>query len=192
MSENHEIEWKILGIRKAKVIASIEKLWWVLDYKDRVLRTVRLVDNDWKKVRVRDHWAYIHAETKWKNQNNWKTKRRPEEIISVHCALDSWVKFYKSKWYKVLRRDVKTRTTYILDLWSEWWKVKLEIDEYSDLNWLEIPALLEIEATSEDVVHKVAKLLWFNDNDLKDWGTTTLFQYYYEKNNKNKFKKKKS
>ena len=180
MSGPDEIESKILEINEAKVVASIEGLWWILEYKEKVLSSVRMINQSWEKVRIRCHWDHVLSEKKWKWKKNWSSKQRPETIDMVFCNLEQWVKFYKSRWYEVIREDIKTRTTYILQYRDE--KVKLEIDKYSNLNWLEIPPILEIEASNEQIILRVAMLLWFDDNDLCDWWTTDLSNYYMTRN----------
>lgn len=118
-----------------------------------------------------------------KEKKKWKTKNLKEKTVWEFSNLEEWIKHYESIWYRVVSRDVKRRTTFILDLSSIWkGKVKLEIDEYFDLFWIKnIPPLLEIEAISEEVVMEVAKLLWFKEADVKDWWTKKLYEYYKNK-----------
>lgn len=180
-SQTLEIESKVLEVDEDSLSKKIVSIGWVLSFKDRVIKTIKMKDENWNKVRLRDDWQKILAERKWKKNQNWTIKKREEDILSVHCSLSNWVDYYTWKWYEEVSRNVKTRTTYILYLGKRWWKVKLEFDTYSDLWWLEIPTLLEIEAESEKVIVRVAKLLWINCSKLSDWWASELWDYYMVK-----------
>jgi hypothetical protein len=181
MLSKKEIEWKILEIDVDSVISSIKAIWWVLETKDKFLETVRMINAEKLKIRIRDYWDYINAETKTFKEKNWTIKMWYENICSTHKTLQEWISFYENKWFKILRRDKKNRTTYILDLKEKWWLVKFEIDIYSDLDWLVIPPLLEIEGGDENIINDIVKSLWFKTYDLKDWWTKKLLDYYKNK-----------
>lgn len=95
MSKNHEKEWKILEVDKTEVENKINVLLGDLIIYScvRVFNTVRLVNWDWVKVRLRYVWSNVRAETKkWiKIRESW-IKNALETWISV-CSLETWIVF---------------------------------------------------------------------------------------------------
>lgn len=178
MSKNHEKEWKILEVNKKEIEERIIELWWFLDSVNERVISIRMKNSRWKKVRLRDDWNSVVAEHKWKKKRSKKWIKSADETRAWVCSLANWVWLFEVLWFKQTSEDIKSRTTYILDLWESWWKVKLEFDAYSDLDWLSIPTLLEIEALTEETIIEVTKLLWLNPSDLKHWWSRKLSAYY--------------
>ena len=179
LDEEEEFESKILEISADNyrdIIVNI--LWWV--EKNKVSMTAVWMKNKitWHKIRIREEWNNVVIEEKrkietveknikWateiKHKNKWKTFI--EEVI-----------LWETDWYIQLNKSVKTRISFILENW-----VKIEFDKYSDLDWMEIPEFAEIESTKYEEILETAKLLWFNENALKNWNAWELASYYKDK-----------
>lgn len=181
MSKNNEKESKILEVDFEKMSEKIVSIWWKLDFFKQKFTAV-WVQNELKyKYRIRQEWENVVNEHKEiLSSNNW-VKDADETPMRVYDFEEARA-FAKVIWFKEISFSVKDRTQYILDLTKEWkWEVKIVLDDYSDLDGLKIPTLLEIEALNREVIVEVAKLLWYNESDLKDWSARNLFEYYGKK-----------
>lgn len=174
-TENIEVESKILEVSHVDLEPIILKLWWKKIFDLEFLATW-MINVNWKKVRIRKEGAKVVVEYKEKIWNNKAFKINKE----ISCSVEDFkaqISIFKEIWLKVISESTKRRVSYLLES-NELWKVKLEFDEYSDLDGMRIPELLEIEAESWEVILKVAEILWFSGNDLKDWSAEELSKYY--------------
>ena len=153
MSQNKEVESKILEVDFEDISKKIVSIGWVLEFYKQKFTAIWMKNELWYKFRIR---------------------KEADKVNIEHKEL--------SPWFHEVSFSVKNRTSYILDLEQSWeWKVNIVIDEYSDLDGFVIPAFIEIEALNRDVIVKVAKLLWFSESDLKDWWARSLMEYYKDK-----------
>jgi len=99
--------------------------------------------------------------------------------------VENQLKIFEILWVKLeeLNRSIKRRVSYLIEDNTEFWNIRFDFDEYSDLDWMKIPEFLEIEATSWKVILQVAELLWFKEEELKDRDARELAEYYSEVNN---------
>jgi adenylate cyclase class IV len=181
MSKNNEKESKILEVDFKKISEEIISIWWVLDFYKQKFTAVWVENELWYKYRIRKEWENVVTEHKEiLSSINWvkDANETPMRVYDFEEARD----FAKIIWFSEISYSVKERTQYLLDLTWEWkWEVKIVLDDYSDLDGLQIPILLEIEAVSREVIVEVAKLLWYNESDLKDWWARSLVEYYSKK-----------
>jgi len=175
-SNNTEVEAKILDVSHTDLEEKIHDLWWKKIF-DWILDAVWMVNVNWERVRVRKEWDKTMTEYKkliWGNDNF-------KENIEIPYSPDSHenqIKVFEALWLKQANRSIKRRVSYLLENNDDFWKVQLDFDKYSDLDWMEIPELLEIEASSWEVILKVAEILWFKEEDLKNWWARELAENY--------------
>lgn len=180
MSVNKEVESKIIDVNFDEMSKKIVKIGWVLEFYKQKFTAVWVENELGFKYRIRKEWQTVMEETKTiLSSEKWVkiADEVPKEIVNFEQALD----FAKAIGFKEISFSVKERTQYVLDLTAEWkWEVKIVLDDYSDLDGLTIPTLLEIEvdAMHSEVIAQVAHLLWFLESDLKDWGARTLSEHY--------------
>ena len=175
---NKEVESKILEVNFDEISKKILSIWWELEFFKKKFIAIWVQNELWYKYRIRKEWDNVVEEHKeilsW---SNWvkEALETPKKVVDFEEARA----FAKVIWFKEISFSVKDRTSYLLDLSEIWeWKVNIVIDEYSDLDGLKIPAFIEIEALNRDVIVKVAKLLWYEESDLKDWWAKKLIEYY--------------
>ena len=177
-SNNIEVEAKILNVSHKDIEEDILKLWWkkIFDWE---LDAVWMQDPDIeeRKVRVRKEWDKVMTEYKEKIDNEWWFKESIEIWYSPDHH-DNQIKVFEKLWLEQANRSIKNRVSYLLENDKELWTVQFDFDKYSDLDWMEIPELMEIEASSWDIIIKVAKVLWFKEEDLKNWNARELAEYY--------------
>lgn len=181
MAKNNEKESKILEVDFEKISQKIVSIWWKLDFYREMFTAIWVQNDLWYKYRIRKEWDNVVNEHKEiLSSNNW-VKDADETPMRVYDFEEARA-FAKVIWFKEISFSVKERTQYLLDLTAEWkWEVKIVLDDYSDLDGLQIPALLEIEAISREVIVEVAKLLWYSEVNLKDWWARSLVEYYGKK-----------
>jgi adenylate cyclase class IV len=175
MSENLEIEVKILDIDKEEISSKIEKLWWKLEFLNKPFKSVEMNNNDDVSCRVREEWDIVKVEYKEFLKSDWWAKKAIETGFSAF-DYDAIVAFFEKIGFVQTYKNVKKRTSYLLEL--DEWVAHIDIDEYSDLDWIPIPAFIEIEATSMEIIKKVANLLWYSRDDFKNWWPWELKENY--------------
>lgn len=181
MAKNNEKESKILEVDFDKMSKKIVSIWWKLDFYRERFTAVWVQNELWYKYRIRQEWDKVINEHKEILSSNNGVKDADETSMRVYDFEEARA-FAKVIWFKEISFSVKERTQYLLDLTSEWkWEVKIVLDDYSDLDGLQIPTLLEIEAINREVIVEVAKLLWYPEKDLKDWWARSLVEYYQKK-----------
>ena len=181
MSQNKEVESKILEVYFEDISKKIVSIGWVLEFYKQKFTAIWMENELWYKFRIRKEADKVNIEHK--ELSPWKDWVK-EALETLMRAIDfeEARMFFPKIWFQEVSFSVKNRTSYILDLEQSWeWKVNIVIDEYSDLDGFVIPAFIEIEALNRDVIVKVAKLLWFSESDLKDWWARSLMEYYKDK-----------
>jgi len=84
-------------------------------------------------------------------------------------------KIVESLGYSVYLELIKKRISYKLN------GARFEFDNYLD-NWEHVPEFMEIEAKNKEEIIKNAKLLGFEERDLKPWSGKEVERHYREKN----------
>lgn len=182
-----EIESKIIEVDFNETNEKLEKIWAVIDFFKREFKAVWVENNQWYKYRIRKEWEKVIEEHKEIILSEDWTKKAIETPKVVENFEDAKL-FAKKIWFLETSFSVKNRTQYILNL-SENREAKIVIDEYSNLDWMEIPALLEIEVElaeeneveekrALETIKEIAELLGFKEKDLKKWTAKELADYY--------------
>jgi len=177
MNNKNEIESKILEVNHNDLEHKIFALWWKKVF-DWILEGIWLENINWKKVRVRKEGTETITEYKEKIINASLAKEA-EETWYKASDFENQIKVFEKLWFKQISRSVKIRVSYLINIDNE--DIKLDFDDYSDLDWMKIPELLEIEAYSYETILKVAIILWFSKEDLKSWDARKLLEYYKNK-----------
>jgi hypothetical protein len=184
-----EVESKILEVWHKDYESKILELWWKMVF-NWIMDAIWLESENWKKVRIRKEWDknWDKVKVEFKNrENSWEES---EDKGQFKVSKEDWffaknfdkeIEIYKTIWYKEISRSIKRRVSYLIEENETFWEIKLEFDKYSDLDWMVIPELLELEWDRETIV-KVAKILWFNKNDLLNWDAWDLVKYYRKNN----------
>lgn len=176
------MESKILEVDFENISQKIVSIWWVLEFYKQKFTAIWMENELGYKFRIRKEADKVNIEHK--ELSPWKdwVKEAVETLMRAIDFEEARI-FFPKIGFQEVSFSVKNRTSYILDLESSGeWKVNIVIDEYSDLDGLEIPAFIEIEARNRDIIVKVAKILWYTEADLKDWGARSLMEYYKNKN----------
>jgi len=177
--KNKEVESKILDIDRVSIEKKIIDLWWKKVF-EWILDATWFENINWEKVRVRKEGNKVVTEYKKKIE----TSNNAKECIEIWYSpdnYDSQIEVFKSLWLIEISRSIKTRVSYLLENFDDNLDVRFDFDKYSDLWWIEIPELLEIEASSYDVILKITDLLWYKESDLNDWWAWDLLKYYKNK-----------
>jgi hypothetical protein len=132
----------------------------------------------WHKVRIREEWSKVVIEEKRKIETVEKNIKWATEIKHKNkwSTFIEEVILWETDWYIQINKSVKTRISFILKNW-----VKIEFDKYLDLDWMKIPEFAEIESTKYEEILETVKLLWLNENVLKNWNAWELASYYKDK-----------
>lgn len=195
MSGHIEVEAKIIEVDFAIMDNKIRALGAELEFQKTRFTAIWMQNENGEKLRVREEWDMVKVEAK--NVLVWSSgiKVAGESTPIIYDDLSNALRSYMAKWYVEISRSVKKRTSYLLNFSSSpEHPVKLVIDEYSDLDWMRIPPLLEIEIeadsnapeiieTCKNVIVEVANLLGYSEEDLKDWSAKDLLDYYKKKSN---------
>lgn len=181
MAKNNEKESKILEVDFESISQKIVSIGGVLEFYKQKFTAVWVQNELWYKYRIRKEAENVvieHKEMLWSQDGVKDADETPMRVYDFEEARA----FAKVIWFQEISFSVKNRTSYLLDLeWSWEGKVHIVIDEYSDLDGLVIPAFIEIEALNREVILKVARMLWYDESDLKDWGARSLMEYYKNK-----------
>lgn len=172
-----ELEVKILDVDREKLLPRIFELWGRLDFEKEFTAIWMLCGETNKKVRIRLEWDKVAVEQKIKIDNPSSSFKEAEEIGYIVNNFEEQILFFETLWFKQISKSVKIRISYALEN-EDFWKIKIEFDKYSDLDWISIPELLEIEGESEEKILKIAKELGFSENDLKNYWATKLLEIY--------------
>lgn len=163
MTTYRESESKILEIDFRDMTQKIEFIWWRLEFYKKEFTAIWMRNMLWEKFRLRQEGDDVVCEHKEIQKAEEWVKHADETPIRLSSSLEQWVTFFNKIWFKQISKSVKLRTSYLLDLSESWnWEANIVIDEYSDLAWLKIPPLIEIEAINRNVIVEIAKLLWFS------------------------------
>lgn len=175
-TNNIEVEAKILDVSHKDLETEILELWGekIFDWE---LDAIWFQNLEWIRVRVRKEWEKIMTEYKKLIWDDEKFKKSLEVWYETD-NLEKQIDFFEALWYKQISRSIKRRVSYLIENNDNFWKVQLDFDEYSDLDWMQIPELLEIEAWSWEIILNVAEILWFTEKDLKNWNSRKLSEYY--------------
>lgn len=170
---NHrEVEAKIIEVSLQDLEARLQELWaqkifeWELD-------ATWLMNRYSKEVRVRREWDTIQVEYKEiVTSEDWV--KEAIEIGFQSNNLENTLLVFEKLWFTITSTSVKTRISYLLKE-----NERLDFDTYSRLWGLtNLPELLEIEASSKEVIIKIAELLGYTEADLKDWTPRELIEHY--------------
>jgi len=184
-----EKEIKILEIDSKKVQEKLLVLWaqkifeWRIidtyfDTKDKELK--KWVFNWWDKSSIR-----IRYKTpKWKESGTYyctikKRDKQSKENLLRDCYEEEFeifdpIVFYElllKIWLQKYKLKVKNRVGYVLN-----WDIKFDIDDYEN-----IPELLEIEAKNSEIAQEYIKKLGLENKQMLNWGSSSLFKYYWLK-----------
>jgi len=189
MGKNNEKESKILEVDFDSISQKIVSIGGVLEFYKQKFTAVWVQNELGYKYRIRKEAENVvieHKEMLWSQGGVKDADETPMRVYDFEEARA----FAKVIWFQEISFSVKKRTSYLLDLQkTDEGKVHIVIDEYSDLDGLVIPAFIEIEAVNREVILKVAKMLWYSEADLKDWGARSLVEYYKEKQTQKIWKK---
>lgn len=178
MSTHKEVESKILDVNFEEIFKKSQEIWGKLEFLKQEFISVRVKNILGIKFRIRKEWEYTmieHKEKLW--SRNW-VKIANETSMKV-LSFEEAREFAKKIWFNEISYSVKERTQFLLNLEDKWkWNAIIILDEYSNLEWIRIPTLLEIEAINKNVILEVSHLLWFNEKDLKAWWTKKVSQHY--------------
>lgn len=174
-NNNIEVEVKILEVSRADLEKKIKVIGWEKIFEWEL--DARWFKNvNWKKVRVRKEWNKCVTEYKEKIWNS--DFKEMLEIGITSDNFDNQIMIFEKLWFKQISKSIKTRVSYLLKINDIFWNIRFDFDKYSDLDWMKIPELLEIEASSWEVIKQIAKVIWFNSWDLKNWDARKLSEYY--------------
>lgn len=172
-----EVEGKILDINYEELVRKISNMDAIL-VCTWTLRAQWLININGEKLRVRQEWTKISVEHKEFRKSDISGIKTNNETGFEADSFDNIINTLLKVWLKRhWLLSVKSRVSFLLQ-----WKnqgVKLDIDTYHNLQWESIPSLLEIEASSHEIVVKVAGLLGYSESDLKDYGPIELLRHYY-------------
>lgn len=175
---NKELEVKILWVDFDSISEKITEIWWVLEFFRTRFEAVWMKNSEWKKFRIRKEWDKVKVEHK-EMVPNWDWLKEAIETWFSSDNFEWTINFFEKIWFKEISRDVKNRTSFILkNMWD--WETRIVIDEDSNLWWLNIPTFIEIEAFSKEVILEVARLLWFDERDFRDWWAEDLIKFYWK------------
>jgi len=184
-----EKEIKILDVNTSELGNNLIEKWWaekvfewrITDtYYDTANKDIQNgTYNNWDKSSLRVR----HKVPEWKNHwDHYCTIKKKDKKSEDHnelrdCYEEEFVLFNSIVFYKLLkilklnefRIKVKDRVAYAL-----WW-IKFDFDKYK---WM--PNLLEIETTSWSIAQNYIEHLWLNDNKKLNWGSSSLFKYYWK------------
>ena len=175
-----EKEVKILEIDVEEVCSKLEWLWaqktfqWVIhdiyyDFPDWENNKNKMHNNK-RMFRVRKKWE-IHLYT---IKNKRKDIEKEEKVIAKDehemeiTDVDSFKEVLEKYWMKQIREKKKHRISYNLD-WAEF-----DIDQYENM-----PALLEIEESSQKNIDLWIKKIWLKKYKKFLWWSKKLFLYYW-------------
>jgi predicted adenylyl cyclase CyaB len=169
-----EIEAKILQVNREKIEATLVSLGarkvfdgeiqtFFFDFKDnsiikaknvlRLRKEEEKTDLTYKKVRV-TQGAKV-AEEYSVEVSDFETMKKILESIGLEAT----------------ENMQKHRVSYLLN------NARFDIDHYLE-EYSFIPEFLEIEAESEEAIHRYAGLLGFKQDDCLPWSTNELIKYY--------------
>lgn len=146
-----ELEVKILEINKVEIINRIKQLWWIKTFEWEIFNEF-LVNQDWKKLRLRQQWNEIFLTYKNKIQNDNSMENDEYEIKIDN--LENCIKILENIWFTKYWESKKIRIEYRL------WNIKFDLDKYE---W--IPRLIEIESDNKNDLNEWVQLLWYSQND---------------------------
>lgn len=172
-----ELESKILNVNRGELVPKILSLGGCLDFEWELTAVWMLCEETSKKVRIRLEWDKVAVEQKIAKENSNSNFKEAEEVGFISNDYEKVIEFFEVLWFKQISKSVKTRISYLIKN-SEYWKVKIEFDKYSELWWIEIPELLEIEWESEEAILQIAEKLGFAKNDLTNYWPSKLLEIY--------------
>ena len=148
-----EVEIKVRDINKEEVIKAIEKLGAYKNFTGRVIdyrfdTEDRKLSKQGKALRIRQKGRYVYLNLKGRKKSNESDIVDRDELGVKLSNFKIMHKILLKLGYIKIFELNKYRTEYKLD------DVKFDIDEY-----LGMPAILEIESSSEEKVEKYLKKL---------------------------------
>lgn len=168
-----EKELKILHIDLLELIMRLEKLWakrvgmWPICDHYYEMADGELLTSQSKRVRIR-YWNEWVKVTMKKRLPSKGLKIAHEEEFQI--SDDKSVKnIFQRHWLKPSRQKRKTRLTYVYG------DFQYDIDMYP---W--IPALVEIEASSEEKIYEWMKLVWLEKYATTTSGAIGLMKRYWK------------
>jgi len=177
-----EVEVKILEVDRSKIEATLAGLGskkifdgdvqtLFLDFKDgRIFKEKNL-------LRLRKEGD--KTELTFKIVRVTETAKVADEYSVEVSSLKMTRRILESLGLLVTESMEKHRVSYVLD------DARFDFDHYS--GWYAyIPEFVEIEAKSEEAIHKYAELLGFKAEDCRPWSTNDLIQHYASKKEKQK------
>lgn len=171
-----EIEIKILGINKERIISRLNQLGAKKIFQGQISGTVYDTNkNDLKRkkifLRLRKEGNKSVLCFKSKKERNNQAKIREETEVEIDSIKDmskilngiGFFQTYQSRKYRISYR---------------FGNIKFEIDTYLNLK---IPTFLEIEAPSIKEIEKGVKLLGYGMNNTNSWSLPEVIKYYSKK-----------
>jgi adenylate cyclase, class 2 len=169
-----EIEAKILHINREKVEAALVSLGakkvfdgeiqtFFFDFKDsRIVKAKNVL-----RLRKEEE----KTELTYKQVNITQAAKVAEEFSVEVSDFETTKKILECLDLRATENMQKHRVSYLLD------NARFDIDSYLD-GYAFIPEFLEIEAESEEAIHRYAGLLGFKQEDCLPWSTNELISYY--------------
>jgi predicted adenylyl cyclase CyaB len=111
------------------------------------------------------------SELTYKKVHVTPTAKIAEELSVEVSNLETMKRILENLGLSIIDKTQKYRISYTLD------DARFDFDRYLD-DYEYIPEFLEIEARSNELIYKYAKLLGFKANDCLPWSTTDLIKHY--------------
>lgn len=169
----HEVEVKILEIDKNKVIEKLRKMG-----ADRIFHgNLQVSYYDYPEDSLMKNGKMLRLRTGKRTELTFKQKisREKYKVMEEHEVVINDENAMKEILTKIglceTKKMTKHRTSYVLK------NIHFEIDEFPG-----IPALLEIEAPSEEDVKENVENLGFSMEEAKPWSGGEVIEFYRKKN----------
>ncbi len=182
-----EKEIKILEINSKETQKKLEDLWAIKIFEGRIIDTYfdtkakelkKWVFNWWAKSSIRIRYKTSKGKESWTYYCTIKRRdKKSSETILRDCYEEEFEIFNPIVFYELFLKiglkkyklKVKNRVWYVLA-----WDIKFDIDDYEH-----IPELLEIEAKNSKIAKEYIKKLSLEDKEMLNWGSSSLFKYYW-------------
>lgn len=171
-----EKEIKILDVDVESVVKKLQDLWWEKTFEwyihDVYYDFPAVSEND--KTKMEDNRRMFRVRKKWETHlYTIKRKRKDKDLVvkDEHemeiSDVDSFWSVLEKYWMTKTREKKKFRISFNIE------GVEFDIDKYE-----EIPALLEIEGTSNEQIQAWITKLWLQDKEQKKCWSRSLFKHY--------------
>lgn len=174
-----EKEIKILNVDTKIICQKIENLWAKKTFDGIIHDVYYDFPSDSKKPKMQQNNRMFRVRKKGETHlYTIKNKRfdveENEDVIAKDehemeiSDVESFSAVLEKYWMKKTREKVKHRISYQLD------GAEFDIDKYE-----KIPALLEIEESSQKNIDAWIEKLWLSEKEIFLWGSKKLFKHYW-------------